>query len=356
MLLAAFAIAGPLLHLFGTPGMTVTLVPRTQSEQGNYQISAVTGRPDPANHQIQARLLSSTSPTQSATGAISGTAHARQATGTLTFINEATGPITLQGTTITGKNGVAIHFDGPVTVSPFTTTVNVPAVAVNAGAAGNIPAFDLDGPCCASGIIVKNPLAFSGGQDAHGIQQSDIDRLAQPLITAQQPGAQANLQGQVKSNERVVDGSLHCQPNVHPDHPAGTVAVSLTVTVSVTCQQEVYDYQQARTLVAGLLQAKATSDPNAGASYTLTGSVTLTILSATVANAGGQVNLNTQAQGQFVYHFSQAHLRQLAAQIAGKSEANARALLLQQPGILDVQFSATGDLPANADEVHMLVK
>ena len=52
------------------------------------------------------------------------------------------------------------------------------------------------------------------------------------------------------------------------------------VTVSVTCGEEVYDYQQAQVVATGLLQKQATSE--LGGAYMLVGKITLTILSATI--------------------------------------------------------------------------
>ena len=81
----------------------------------------------------------------------------------------------------------------------------------------------------------------------------------------------------------------------------------------------------------------------------------LTVLSANVTSSSSQVNLRVHAQGRWVYSFSSAYLHQLAMQIAGKSQADAKALLLQQTEIADVQFSSAGKLPASTNEILVTV-
>jgi hypothetical protein len=53
---------------------------------------------------------------------------------------------------------------------------------------------------------------------------------------------------------------------------------------------------------------------------------------------------------------SQATLRQLVTQIAGKSQNDASALLMQQAGIVAVHFSTPGTLPVNTGEIQLVLK
>lgn len=57
-----------------------------------------------------------------------------------------------------------------------------------------------------------------------------------------------------------------------------------------------------------------------------------------------------------VFSFSAIRLHQVAGQIAGKSQAEARTLLLQQAGIVNAQFSATSSLPDNVDALRTVIK
>lgn len=340
LLIALLAIFVPLLF---ASTVTVTLIPRAKQEHVTTPVDA---------NQIQARQLSATAPAQTNTGQVTGTLPATKAHGELLFLNNGSVNVTIPTMTFTGKSGVKITFQGPLTVPainpPEATTTGF---AVDAGAAGNIPAFDILQYCCApnNAIQVRNPNAFTGGQDAQPndqIQQSDITAAANPLIASQTQSEQANLNGQMKSTERVVSGSNQCQPTVMPNAPAGTPAKTVTVTVSVTCTEQVYDAASAQTIAMRLLTQQAMQD--VGTAYQLTGQVAVS-----VQMNGKQLLL--KAQGVWAYAFSAARLHQLAALISGKSQAAARSLLLQQPGIADVRFSTTGALPS-ADRIQMRVQ
>jgi len=340
LLIVLLAIFVPLLF---ASTVTVTLIPRAKQEQIATPVDA---------NQIQVRQLSATAPAQTNTGQVTGTLPATKAHGELLFLNNGSVNVTIPTMTFTGKSGVKITFQGPLTVPainpPEATTTGF---AVDAGAAGNIPAFDILQYCCAPNntIQVRNPNAFTGGQDAQPndqIQQSDITAAANPLIASQTQSEQANLKGQMKNTERVVSGSNQCPPTVTPSAPAGTQAKTITVTVSVTCTEQVYDAASAQTIAMRLLTQQAMQD--VGAAYRLSGQAAVS-----VEMNGKQLLL--KAQGVWAYAFSSARLSQLAAVIAGKSQAAARSLLLQQPGIADVRFSTTGALPS-ADRIQMRVQ
>ena len=355
--LLATSLPGSPLRLFGASPAVVTLIPRARLEQNAYQLAAVTATPDPAQRQVPARLLSTTTPAQRASAHASGSLPATRATGQLTFINNTASTIVVESGTVAGKSGVSIAFTGPITIPAIPPTVVVTGTAVNPGANGNIPAFDIDGPCCATGIVVKNTQSFTGGRDAQPnsvIQQSDIDGAARGLEGTLTQDAQAALQGQVRSGERVADGSLKCQPHVSADHNAGDVAPSATVTVTMTCSEEVYDFAAVQRMATNLLQAQAGSDPNLGSGYALSGGVVVSVLSATLAGAQGQVDLAVQARGLWAYAFSPALLRRLAAQLAGKTQDQARALLLQQPGVASVRFNSNSTLPTDSNQIQVV--
>lgn len=358
ILLAAGA-QGALLHLFGVPSTTITLTPQARAEQDTYSFTATPGTPINSDLQVQARLLTTTSPTQSATANASGSIQAKRATGQLTFINNGSIPVTINSTTITGNSGVQISFQGPITIPAIPPTVTVRGFATNPGANGNIPAFDIVKSCCAPNIVVKNTTAFTGGQDARPdsvVQQKDIDGAAGGLVETLTQGARDALSRQVDSGERAVDGTTRCQPVIKSNHHPGDLAQSVTVQVTVTCSEEVYDYATLRQLAGNLLSTRAASDPNLGTAYSLTGQITVNVHSANTNNVTNEIALDVQARGVWAYAFSPPRLRQLASLIAGKSQAEARTLLLQQAGITGAQFSSPGSLPGNVDEIRVVVK
>ncbi len=217
-----FALIGGLLSLFlilqlvfniflpwFPPHATVTLIPRSQVAQNTLLLSA---------DHVHARQILATASPQSATGSTAGTIPATNARGTLTFLNQTDVDVTIQSAVITNKNGIQIRFTGPLLI-PATThnaSATTTGIAVQAGASGNIPIYDIVTHCCAphDEVVVENTTAFSGGADA-------ISPVARPLIASQTQQEQAQLTTQMKSNEQVIAGTMGCQPHVKSDVSVG---------------------------------------------------------------------------------------------------------------------------------------
>jgi VCBS repeat-containing protein len=190
------------------------------------------------------------------------------------------------------------------------------------------------------------------------VQQSDIDNEAKALTNANTPNPQQVLQPQIQANERLI-GTPQCKPNATSNHTAGDKATSVTVTVSFTRTGEVYDEDGARTMAAGMLKDQATTDPGSG--YTLGGNVKTAVNSAIVTDARrGMITLTVNAEGVWVYQFSDAQKQAMAKLIAGKSENDAQMLLLKQTGVKQANIRlAAGDgntLPADGDQIMVVVE
>jgi formate dehydrogenase assembly factor FdhD len=116
---------------------------------------------------------------------------------------------------------------------------------------------------------------FWGGQAAQPdsiIQQSDIDGTVNSVVAQLKTSELAALQKQVQSNERVADGSLQCKTTTQPNHKASDQVISVSVSVSVACNEEVFDFAAAQQMASSLL----TTDQTGGvhlAGYKLVGSV-----------------------------------------------------------------------------------
>jgi hypothetical protein len=338
LLLLAIALA-ILVSLFAQ-NASVTLIPRSQVEQKTALLPTA---------QMHAHKLSATS-SQSAASPATGTIPATNAQGNLLFQNDTPNPITIQSMTFTSKSGVTVSFNGPVTIQP--PFKSIPAFAVQTGAAGNIPPLDIMQTALqdAQGntqLFVKNVMAFVGGADAlpnDRVQKSDIDQAANPLLPAQRQQAQAQLATQVQSNEQTIVETLNCSSTVTPNVKAGTQATRVTVRVTVSCSEEVYNQAATQTQATSLLSAQAP------AGYALSGQVMVRVLGMSDVNT-----IQLHAQGQWLYHFSQAQLRQFALLIAGKSQAQAQTLLRQQAGILEARISGPATLPS-ADRIQVQVQ
>ena len=367
----AFAAPGGLSRLSNvipgsSPGATVTITPVRHDLKDAFLITAVTGTPDPNQRQIPARKLFYATPPQSNTVKATGTGQipATFATGTLTFFNALTFSQTVgAGTVLRGADGVQVMNTQPASIPaanpPTEGSVTVSARAVQAGASGNIRFLDINGACCLTGVTVQNRTGFGGGKNAStfvAVSQNDINGAANPLKTSQLQSAQRALQAQIKGNEQLVNAP-HCSTNVTSNHKAGDRATSVTVTVTATCTGEVFDQQAARNMATSLLMAVA--QKNFGNGYVLLDNKVVTdITSASVIDAKGTVSLNIKAEGIWFYQFSDTAKQNLAKLIAGKSEADAKRLLLQQPGVSDVQITiASGTtLPTDPTNISIVIK
>lgn len=362
LLVAGIALAAPggigrLSNVIpgSTVTATVTITPVSKDEKDSFVLTAVTGKPDSAQRQVQARILKATSGSQSSTAQSTGSIPGAKASGTLQFTNLGTVSIFIPAGTLTGGDGVQVSH-GALTIPPATITA--PGTAVSVGASGNIAANDINGRCCGNSNIFVRNQAFSGGRDPQPnsvVQQSDITSATTALTNALTPATKTALQKQIHANEQTVN-AVTCNSNVSANHKAGDVAKNVTVTGTVTCTQEVYDQQAANTLAANLLKTEA--QKNLDSTYTLLNNNIVThITMASIIDAHGTVSLDVSAEGIWVYQFSDAMKQNLAKLIAGKSQSAAKALLLQQMGVSDAQISISSGttLPTNAADITIVI-
>jgi len=341
---------GPLAPFLFRPTALVTIVPTRLDSQATLLIAAVTGTPATARHEVAARFVSATSPVLMASGQASGVAHvpAMVAHGTLTFYNAATYPqIIAASTMLTGADSVHVVTDAaapiPAGNPPLFGVVTVSAHAALAGSRGNIAALDIDGLCCVAGVAVKNTAGFSGGQDAQTyttVRQADIDGLARPLTDTLTQDAQTGVRVQLHPQEWMVTLPA-CSNAVNTDHPVGSRATQVTVTVAVTCRTEVYDQQAALRLAASSFTQEVTIA--LGADYALGSQVTTTLVGVMVTDPKrGTLTLSIEAGGVWVYQWSPAHLEALARRIAGTQKQEALALVLREEGVQSASIHLAG--------------
>jgi hypothetical protein len=284
----------------------------------NPPIATVTIIPKSQNITLQetlhlGRLLSSLTVSQSQTVATTGKGHqdAKEATGFITFYNGQLNTVTVPaGTILTGTDGVQIVTDQDATIPALDTTANPPTVgqravsarAINPGARGNIPAFDISQPCCSASIIAKNVTLFTGGQDKRNFQtvsEADIDTEATTLKTTLAASMHGALQGQLRQGEAMQP--LPCTPTLSADRHRGQEAVRVTVTVSETCSAVAYNQNDLAAKAAALLSHQARQQLGTG--YNLVGTVQITITQATATPT--PPTLIIACQGTWVYTLSQ---------------------------------------------------
>jgi hypothetical protein len=345
-LLIPFAIVLCLLFLAGsyvlpllTPTATVTILPVERT----FTTTAI---------RVHGRLLPTLTISQSQTVLATGKRHqdATQAQGEITFYN---GLLTWQtipaGTTVTGQDGVAISTDQAARIPPATNTtpptfgqVTVAAHAVQPGAQGNIPPYDINGSCCTASILVKNTTAFTGGQnkrDATVVTRQDINTAVTLLLTTLSQVENAALQAQLHPGEALLPAS--CTPHVSTDHKAGDEAKHVSVSVSVTCSGMAY---AAHEVDQDAMQMATTASVNHfGTGYIPLGDTHVTSTRATITHqAQGIATVTVKIEATVVYHITPVEKEQMRNLIAGKTPKLAQALLLHLPGVAGAAITITG--------------
>ncbi len=349
-----------------TPTASVTLVPVQKSLHSSVPITAVTGTPNPSRAQVSARLLSVKSRTFMQTVPATGHGHtqAQQAQGTLTFYNAAPYAQTVAaGTVLTGADGVELVTDQiaylPAGNLPDVGMATVPAQAVQVGPQGNIAPLDLNGLCCVEGASVKNTDAFVGGQNARDytvVARQDVQTVVGPESTSLTGQAQTSLQGEVRPNEQLASPA-QCHPTLHTDHPIGSEATHVTITLSVTCQAEVYDEQAVQQLASSALAEQART--TLGTGYSVQGTIKTTVTQvATTEAAHGTLSLLVSAQGTWSYQFSTVEITQLSRRIAGLPRQQAIHLLKYNRHIQAVSITETWNvttIPTDPTHIQVMV-
>ncbi|HLZ59473.1 MAG TPA: hypothetical protein VKR06_21210, partial [Ktedonosporobacter sp.] len=196
---------------------------------------------------------------------------------------------------------------------------------------------------CRVNVFAANG-AFTGGQSAREYQmitQADIDQAVTSIKTSLTQSVQAAYQAQVKADETLIT-PVSCQPKTTTDKKAGDEGSEVTVTVDESCSGETYKTEAMQTLL------KQITDQQAMSGYQLRGDLQLQVIPK-----GKQ--LEVKAIGEYVYPFTQTQFDQISKQIAGKSESQARAILLHTPGIGSVSLDTTGKLPTDPEAIRFIV-
>ncbi len=357
-----------LVNTYLHPTATVTLFPAHKELTTTYTFLAVTGTVDQERQQIPSRILSFTIPTKSEIIKTTGTAQTppTQAQGSVTFYNAAIYSQTIDaGTVITGSDGMQVVTDETVTVDagnpPYSYGIAAASAhSIQAGTAGNIQPLAINGLCCVAGMAVKNTAAFSGGEDPQSyptLSQSDVDAATKQIGTMLDPQARDAISAGVKTTEQLLT-PLNCTYQTTATPKVGEKATTATVSVSETCNVQVYDNKALQTLTRSeFLQDVATQ---AGADFIPKGTVSIAIEKATLLDKSHQTySLAVSAKGSLIFHLTQARLYDLSTQIAGKSLSQAQKHLLQLQGVQGVYIKPAGNtdtsLPADPSQIAIQV-
>lgn len=357
---------------------TITLLPKSRHVQQSLQVLVFT-QPNQVG-DIRGQLISYTTPTQTQTGQATGTIHhdATYAKGSVVISQislNAGGSAAIGASTLDSYSGVSI------VLQPFTAvdggTVTVTAQAKNPGSGENISAYDIDFPVdlcnsfdilCAHPIgsaYAQNPSPFTGGQDASDqpvVMQSDIDTVTNALTTQLTTSAQAGLAPllaqQIQPGEQMALPTPQCTTTIQADHQTGDLAATITVSGTATCFQIVYAQQD---FLPGVIHAQQQQvDAAYGQGYSLVGAMLAAPPTLESAGVTGTATLLVKTNSIWVYQVDDALKTQIAQQMVGKTQSDARSLLLHlHAGIQDVTFALQGfgsKLPTDARAIRVAAK
>ncbi len=333
-----------------TPTATIAITPDVRTIM--LQSSATLGK-----------LLSPLTLTESQTVPTTGHGHqdAGAATGTLTLYNGlSTVQTVAAGTIVTGGDGRSVALDASIPIPsanpPSFGETSVPAHAVQAGAAGNIQAEDIN-TTLSTGLYVKNLAAFTGGQDERDyllVTKADKGIAAATLQAKVTASMTAALHGQLLPGQEL--HTMPCTPATTADHAPGEEATHLTVNVSETCTAVAYDMQQLHARATQLLATQVTQ--RFGAGYLLNGDVQVNVTRAMATPTTAGVVLAFTCAGTYAYTLNGQAQQRMKALIAGKPLRVALHLLLQQTGIHTASINGIADnqpLPDDQTHLHLLI-
>jgi hypothetical protein len=361
LLVIVSGLASTLLLLFPQTA-TITITPVARSLTATVTLAASM---KPIGNEVATRLLPTFTLSQVKVVEATGRGHqvATQAGGPITMFNGLfTSRTIAAGTILTGKDGVQVVTNTAALIPPAQATtpptygrVTVEARALDAGPQGNIPAYDLNAPCCATSVLAQNTGAFQGGQNAYDyryITRRDITQAATPMRATLASSIQAALVAQLLPGEALV--APMCVPTTTSSNQPGDRESQVRVTASESCTALAYNQQAAQEQAGNLFTTQALH--TFGPSYSLGSAMHITAAYAVLPNATKSIiSLAITMSGRWVYRLSrqkQAYLKQL---VKGEKVAQALRTLENQPGIERVTISSQELLPTNPDNIHLLM-
>ncbi len=353
--------------LGANPDALVTVTAQSRTLQDTYLLTASPQiqQADIDTRMIPARTLRATrsaAQTTQTTGTRSGKGTTAQ--GLLLFDNHGlVGVFVPANTVFTGRSGVPVRLTAAVLVPPHQNdqdgTISAPAQALTPGAAGNIPAGDINQACCGHGVQVSNPSAFSGGSDGnvvHVVSQDDLDRVRGMLQPTLQQQVMTRLQAQLRSGETLA-GTPSYAVHVSSDQPVGTQADQVRVQVSVTGTVTAYSPEVARHLATQILSRQA--QHALGSAYHLrAGSLVADTPQVTQQGQAGLTYLSVPVRGTWIYQISRQTIARWQQDLRGTGSEVALTYLRSQPGVASVQIHlpfGSDHLPDQPAEIQIVI-
>lgn len=349
VLLVLLLLSGYLLYpVLPASAATMTIVPMSRSLEQTFQLHTA-ARTNIAQHQVRGRELIDTTSRQSISESVEnqGVLDATQAHGQLVFsqINQEIN-LSLNPLRFDLSNGLLQVVTVDKTDMQPGSTYTINAQVVEAGSKGNIPADSIDG-FYNTGLVhrigappdflVSNPQPFTGGNDVYSgpvVSHSDVDRAAAQL----EYEAQQAFQSQLQPGEALLN-NLTCVPVDQQVQPAiGQAGTTVTVTEAMNCTITTYDSKSAYQVALHEMQQLAVQ--RFGPSFVLVGQLHIIAMISDPSDATSP-NFQVDAQGLWQLLLDTSSRQLIAQTIAGKSQAEARSLLLTRFAARTTSFSLT---------------
>jgi len=352
--------------LFGTPPVaTILITAQSKTVQDKYVLTASpqVKVPDLNAHTIPAvQLKSSLSAKRTAQTNGTKTIPGLQARGTVELINNGNTPAFVAAqTTLTTASGIQFQTvqDAQIPAHTQNNTINVTVIAVAAGAAGNIPAFTLNGPCCGDAITVKNNVPFSGGVDAqtvHTVAQDDLNRVQNALVPNLERQLSQQLQKSLTSDETSVGTPIY-SVSTTSDNAIDAQANQVQVTVTVTGILTAYSHSLASHIATQLLLRQTTLAANNP--YQIQGTPGVGNIAIVDVSKSGVIYLSVSVHGTWIYNLSPQQINAWPQYIKGATSAAALAYLNTQPGVSGVEIHlpfGADHLPTSPNEIRIVLE
>ena len=348
------------LTIIPAASAVVTLTPTSKHLTKTYTIDVVTGTPGPG--EVQGYIYTATTPVESMTVQTTGHQDRTSAQGNVTVTLEPgiPPPVSLGGLdlSITSNSGVHVTIHIPAPGPPLGIPQTYPASADQAGASGNIPAYDINGYYGDSytTYFLQNTAPFTGGQDAFDfVQQSDFDQVTSALQQKVIADAQAKVSALAQPGQQAVS-SPDCTYKVSTNHHVNDHAGNVTAKGTAKCKG-VY-FSPADVINTAKQELQSDGSTQLGQNYVVDGNI--------IAASPQQVSSTQNSAGTFsvhtnsiwTYQFSTTQLQQISQLIAGKPQSSAADSLHRQTGVSQINISTSGigmALPSASENIKIRV-
>lgn len=354
VLLSIVLIASILYFSFTKTTITVTAAPKTVDGSFDITLSDISGK------------VYFTDATGSSSSSDFNTTAQRpgKATGTVTIHNTYSQSQRLIATTrLMSTEGVLFRTQESITVAPGTT-VDVPVIADQEGASGNIPASHFEIVALWDGLKDKiygtSSAPMTGGVITTAtIAQSDIDSVTEDAKTDFDTQAQQHFTDELSSRSDLPEHVAYSSVTpvlpltVTPSSTVGSTADSLTVTVAGSAAIAAYD---STLLVSKLSEAISKAIP---AGYELKNSLNPDdIVTSVVLHASDGSDAQVHVSIPYTLTLSASNEKLSSTHLVNMTESKIKSYLLAVPDVsaVSVKFSPFWLQVTPALDDHIVVK